>query len=198
MSQQDPIQDLTKLISRLPSLGPRSAKRIVLHLLQNKETLMNPLADQISKTAKDIITCETCGNLDSISPCHICVDPKRSLHSLCVVSSVSDLWALERSGSYKGRYHVLGGVLSALDGVSPKDLRISELHKRLQDQDISEVIFALPATVDGQSTLHYIANSIKDFDITITKLAHGVPIGGELDYLDDGTLSTALKSRSQY
>lgn len=198
-SSSDPIEDLTKMLAKLPALGPRSAKRIVLHLLQEKELLMRPLAMQLLETAERAYECGVCGNIDIQSPCSVCSDKTRHHQTLCIVSGVADLWALERSKSFKGRYHVLGGVLSALDGIGPEHLRIQTLIERLEKENVEEIIFALPATVDGQSTAHYVAERIKktERDVKVTQLAHGVPIGGELDYLDEGTLITALKSRSQ-
>lgn len=193
----DPIESLTRMLAKLPSLGPRSAKRIVLNLLQEKDTLMRPLAAQIIETAENVHECKICGNIDVQNPCHICQNDQRQTKTLCVVANVADLWAMERARSFKGQYHVLGGVLSALDGITPQDLKIGSLLTKLETE-IEEIIFALPATVDGQSTAHYVAEKIKKSapDIKITQLAHGVPMGGELDYLDEGTLMTALKSRS--
>ena len=157
---------------------------------------MDPLIASMTRAAETITACECCGNLDSVNPCRICSDPSRQKISLCVVQQISDLWALERTRSFTGRYHILGGVLSALDGVGPSDLRIDQLIARIRDEGVEEVILALSATVDGQTTAHYIADALKGTQVTTTRLAHGVPIGGELDYLDEGTLVTALKSRS--
>lgn len=196
MQDSSEIKTLTKLLSQLPGLGPRSAKRIILQMLTSKDNLMLPLANALEKAAESITECSHCGNLDNCDPCTICTDERRDKTSLCVVQSVADIWALERTRSYYGQYHVLGGVLSALDGVKPSDLRITSLVDRVGSENIQEVIIALSATVDGQSTSHYIQSQLKEFDIQITKLAHGIPVGGELDYLDDGTLSLALKSRS--
>lgn len=191
-----PLDVLIRQLSSLPGLGRRSAKRIALHLLMNKENLMQPLAKNLNFTAEAIQTCESCGNLDEGSVCRICRDPKRDRDVLCVVATVADLWAIERTKTFKGTYHVLGGVLSALDGVGPKDLAIDSLISNVQEKNIKEVILALSATVDGQSTAHYITDQLHQSDVKISKLAHGVPVGGELDYLDDGTIATALKARA--
>ncbi|MEM6781858.1 MAG: recombination mediator RecR [Pseudomonadota bacterium] len=192
-----PLDNLTKLIASLPGLGSRSAKRIALYLLTHKENTMIPLSAALQDCADSIQECERCGNLDTVQPCRICRNMKRDTGTICVIASVADLWAIERTNSYKGRYHVLGGVLSALDGIGPNDLTIDKLIQKIKDQDISEVIIALSATVDGQSTAHFITDQIMDLgrDVKVTKLAHGVPVGGELDYLDDGTIATALQSR---
>ena len=190
------LEDFIKRLNRLPGLGPRSARRLALTLLEKKEAMLIPLIQSMSRAAESITACDQCGNLDSHNPCRICADPARQTQSLCVVQQISDLWALERTRSYNGRYHILGGVLSALDGVGPRDLRIDQLVSRVREEGIEEVILALSATVDGQTTAHYIADALQDHTVTITRLAHGVPIGGELDYLDEGTLVTALKSRS--
>jgi len=191
------IERLVQLLGRLPGLGPRSARRAVLHLLRKKDALMLPLADALAETAQRIVPCTTCGNLDSQDPCAICTDTRRDDALVCVVESVADLWALERSGSFRGRYHVLGGTLSALDGVGPSDLNIDSLVRRATEGmgTIREVILATNATVEGQTTAHYISDRLAGTGIPISRLAHGVPVGGELDYLDDGTLNTALKAR---
>lgn len=191
-----PLDILIRQLSSLPGLGRRSAKRIALHMLTNKENLMQPLAKNLNHVADIIQTCEACGNLDEGDICRICRDPKRNRDLLCVVATVADLWAIERTGTYNGTYHVLGGVLSALDGVGPQDLALNSLKANIDDKNITEVILALSATVDGQSTAHYITDMIGKPDIKITKLAHGMPMGGELDYLDDGTIATALKARA--
>ncbi len=191
-----PLDILIRQLSSLPGLGRRSAKRIALHLLTNKENLMQPLAKNLNYVADIIQTCESCGNLDEGEICRICRDSKRNREQLCVVATVADLWAVERTGIYNGIYHVLGGVLSALDGVGPKDLRLDSLMANIAAHNIKEVILALSATVDGQSTVHYITDMIGKPDVKITKLAHGMPMGGELDYLDDGTIATAMKARS--
>ena len=192
-----PLDHLVKLIASMPGLGSRSAKRIALHLLTHKDSKMRPLAKSLQETAESIIECETCGNLDTTNPCRICRNTERDGRVICVIASVSDLWAIERTGSFKGQYHVLGGVLSALDGIGPEDLAIDALIKKIQNTEVSEIILALSATVDGQSTAHVLSDHILDLDNPpqITKLAHGVPVGGELDYLDDGTITTALHSR---
>ncbi len=187
---------LVKQLSLLPGLGRRSAKRIALHLLTHKDTQMFPLAKTLNHVGDIIQTCESCGNLDEGEICKICRDSKRDRETICVVASVADLWAIERTRSYRGIYHVLGGVLSALDGIGPKDLAIESLLANINENNAREVILALSATVDGQSTAHYITDLIDNDEITITRLAHGMPIGGELDYLDDGTISTALKARA--
>lgn len=191
-----PLDILIRQLSSLPGLGRRSAKRIALHLLTNKDNLMQPLAKNLDHVADIIQTCESCGNLDEGEICRICRDQKRNRDQLCVVATVADLWAIERTKTYNGTYHVLGGVLSALDGVGPKDLALDSLAANIEQKNISEVILALSATVDGQSTAHYITDMIGKPDIRITKLAHGMPMGGELDYLDDGTIATALKARA--
>jgi len=191
-----PIDVLIRQLASLPGVGRRSAKRIVLHLLVNKDTLLHPLTKNLDHTGEMIVSCEICGNLDEGQICRICRDPKRNRDQICVVSTVADLWAIEKTRIYDGTYHVLGGVLSALDGVSPKDLSIDTLIANVQAQNAKEVILALSATIDGQSTVHYIADLLKGSDVTISRLAHGMPMGGELDYLDEGTIATALKSRA--
>lgn len=191
-----PLDILVKQLSALPGLGRRSAKRIALHLLTNKDAQMLPLAKSLSHTADIIETCESCGNLDEGTICRICRDPKRDRETLCVVASVADLWAIERTRNFRGIYHVLGGVLSALDGIGPKDLTIDNLLENIHENNAKEIILALSATVDGQSTAHYITDLIDNPEIKITRLAHGMPMGGELDYLDEGTISTALKARA--
>ncbi|MBX9620738.1 MAG: recombination mediator RecR [Alphaproteobacteria bacterium] len=190
------LKTLIQLISKLPGLGPRSGKRIALHLLQNRNTTLPALTESLQIAGVKVKDCTYCGNLDSQDPCALCQDVRRDSTLLCVVESVADLWALERSASFKGRYHVLGGVLSALDGVGPQDIRLSSLLQRCQRENIHEVILALNATVEGQATSHYITERLKEVGIThISSLARGVPVGGELDYLDEGTLSAALLSR---
>ena len=189
------IDRLIKLLARLPGLGPRSARRAALSLLKKRESLMEPLTQALATAASSIKACSQCGNLDDVDPCLICQDEKRDNSLICIVEDVADLWALERTGSYKGRYHVLGGVLSALDGVGPEDLNIGTLVDRVRAGRVSEVILATNVTVDGQTTAHYITDRLASSGVKITRLAHGVPVGGELEYLDDGTLMTALKAR---
>lgn len=191
------IDRLIQLLARLPGLGPRSARRSVLQLLKKREAVMKPLALALRDVADTVEVCDSCGNLDTQSPCHVCVDTRRDDSLLCVVEDVADLWALDRSETFKGRYHVLGGNLSALDGVGPEDLNIAALGKRVSSGEIKEVILALNATVDGQTTSHYLAELLVGHDVKVTALAHGVPVGGELDYLDDGTLAAALRARSE-
>ena len=189
------IDRLIQLLARLPGLGPRSARRAVLHLIKRRESLMQPLAQALSDAADAILVCGTCGNLDTMDPCGICMDEVRDCTLVCVVEDVADLWALERTRSFKGRYHVLGGRLSALDGVGPEDLNIAGLVARAEAGNLREVILAMNLTVDGQTTAHYISDRLAGTGVAVTRLAHGVPVGGELDYLDDGTLETALRSR---
>ena len=189
------IERLVSLLAKLPGLGPRSARRAALHLLKKREGLMQPLGQALAEAAEKVKACQRCGNLDTQDPCSVCSDPARDQSTLCVVVEVSDLWALERSGAYYGQYHVLGGVLSALDGVRPEDLRIGSLMSRIQQGGITEVVLALAATVEGQTTAHYLADILADSGVATTKLAHGVPVGDELDHLDDGTLLAALKAR---
>ena len=190
-----PLDHLTHLIGKLPGLGPRSARRVVLFMLKRREALMLPLIDALRDVVGSVQACEICGNWDVQTPCVICRDVLRDPSSLCVVEDVADLWALERSRAFKGRYHVLGGTLSALGGVRPSDLRIDDLLVRVRDGDISEVILALSATVEGQTTAHYVAERLEATGVTVSRLAHGLPVGGELDYLDDGTLTAALQAR---
>lgn len=187
------LETLIRLLARLPGLGPRSARRAALFLLKRREQVMEPLAAAMSAAAAAIRPCSTCGNLDTADPCVLCHDPERDSDTICVVEDLADLWALERTGAYRGRYHVLGGTLSALDGIGPDDLNISRLIGRLGPD--SELILALNATVEGQTTAHYIAERAAPTGARISRLAQGVPIGGELDYLDDGTLTAALKAR---
>ncbi len=189
------IEKLIKIIAKLPSLGTRSSRRIVLQLLKKKETLFLPLIESLTEVSQNIKTCEICGNFDTVSPCSICAGEKRENHQLCVVQDVADLWAMERVAFFKGKYHVLGGILSALDGVAPEDLNIESLVYRIQKEDIKEVILALPATVDGQITSHYLVSKLKDSEIKVTTLAQGIPMGAELDYMDEGTIQLALNSR---
>ncbi len=187
------LDALIELLAKLPGLGPRSARRAALYLLKRRERLMEPLAAALGEAAAAIRTCSLCGNLDTGEPCAICRDPEREASAICVVEDVADLWALERTRAFRGRYHVLGGTLSALDGVGPEDLTIARLLSRLERGQ--ELILALGATVEGQTTAHYIAERVAGMGVTVSRLAQGVPIGGELDYLDDGTLTAALKAR---
>lgn len=194
------IERLIQLLARLPGLGPRSARRVALQMIKKRETLMLPLAAALQQAAEAIRACAVCGNLDTMDTCAICRDPERDVTIICVVEEVGDLWAIERSGAFKGRYHVLGGTLSALDGRGPEQLNIAALMDRLRPGDdgalpVREVILALSATVDGQTTAHYVAERLAGASVAVTRLAHGIPVGGELDYLDDGTLSAALKAR---
>ncbi len=189
------IERLIQLLAKLPGLGPRSARRAALDLLKRRDTVLKPLAAALTTAAETIVTCRTCGNLDSIDPCSICADPKREAGSICVVEDVADLWAIERSGAFKGRYHVLGGVLSALDGIGPDDLSIAKLVERAASPEMREIILATNATVEGQTTAHYVTDRLAGTNVQVTRLAHGLPVGGELDYLDDGTLTAALRAR---
>ena len=190
-----PLDHLTQLLGRLPGLGPRSARRVVLFLLKKREALLLPLIDALRDVANTVQTCDVCGNLDVVQPCAVCKSALRDPSIICVVENVADLWALERSRAFKGRYHVLGGTLSALDGIRPADLKIDALLTRVQDDQCVEVILALSATVEGQTTAHYVAERLQGMGVRVSKLAHGLPVGGELDYLDDGTLTAALHAR---
>lgn len=196
MSATRDIEHLIELMAKLPGLGPRSARRAVLHLIRKRDLLLTPLADVMQTVAATARECLNCGNVGTTDICDICQSEKRANGELCVVEDVADLWAMERSGVFKGRYHVLGGTLSALDAVGPDDLRIPQLVNRLEAETISEVILALNATIDGQTTAHYIADQI-EHRVSVTSLAQGVPIGGELDYLDDGTITAALNARKK-
>lgn len=189
------IENLIALLGRMPGLGPRSARRAVLHLIKKREQLMRPLAKAMAEVAEKILVCTECGNLDTVSPCTICADPRRDAAMICVVEEVGDLWALEKAGVINSRYHVLGGTLSPLDGIGPDDLSIGKLVERARTPGVSEVLLALNATVEGQTTAHYISAELESAGLTISRLAHGVPVGGELDYLDEGTLAAAIKSR---
>ncbi|SET81342.1 recombination mediator RecR [Oceanicella actignis] len=188
------VDRLIEMLARLPGLGPRSARRAALHLLKRRESLMAPLAQTMAEVARTVRPCAECGALATAERCAICADPRRDAGLICVVEDVSDLWAMERSGAYAGRYHVLGGVLSALDGIGPDELRIPDLARRVREGAVREVILALPATMDGQTTAHYIAAQLEGLS-AVTSLAQGVPVGGELDYLDDGTITAALRQR---
>lgn len=191
------IEKLTKTISKLPALGTRSARRIVLQLLKKKNEQLLPLIEALQNVADNIKTCKICGNYDTSEICSICSSSDREFKTVCIVQDVADLWAMERVGFYKGLYHILGGVLSAIDGVTPDDLNIDSLFSRLETGVFEEVILALPATVDGQITTHYLLNKLKDFNIKVTTLAQGIPVGAELDYMDDGTIQMALTSRKK-
>lgn len=190
------IERLIALLAKLPGLGPRSARRAALHLLSRRDAVMRPLAEALAQAADRIRACSECGNLDVTDPCSICVAPDRLDEAICVVETVGDVWALDRAGAFKGRYHVLGGVLSALDGVRPDDLNIAKLVERASREGVSEIVLALNATVDGQTTAHYLGDRLADAGVRVTSLARGVPVGGELDYLDDGTLAAAFRSRA--
>ncbi|MBA4789729.1 MAG: recombination mediator RecR [Pseudomonadota bacterium] len=190
------IERLIQLLARLPGLGPRSARRAALHLIKKRETLMSPLSAALGDVLGKIVECRVCGNLDVCDPCTVCTDPERDAVTLVVVADVGDLWALERSGVLKARYHVLGGVLSPLDGVGPGDLNIASLAERVPREGVREVILALGATVDGQTTAHYLTDLLREAGVTVTRLAQGVPVGGELDYLDEGTLAAAIRART--
>ncbi|WP_136439424.1 recombination mediator RecR [Pacificoceanicola onchidii] len=195
--RNDPIEALIALMARLPGLGPRSARRVVLYLIRKRAQVLRPLAEAMMAVSESARECLNCGNVGTSDICEICEDTRRANGILCVVEEVSDLWAMERAGVFKGRYHVLGGTLSALEGVGPEDLRIPGLINRLETEEITEVILALNATIDGQTTAHYIADQLPG-QVTVTTLAQGVPIGGELDYLDDGTISAALNARKTF
>ncbi|MEE6207759.1 MAG: recombination mediator RecR [Alphaproteobacteria bacterium] len=196
MSNND-IEKLIKIIAKLPALGARSSRRIVLHLLKNKDNKLLPLIQALQDVADNIRTCPVCGNFDTDEPCHICTDLTRDSEVVCVVQDVADLWAMERVGLYKGQYHVLGGILSALDGVTPEDLNMESLFVRLAKGIIKEVILALPATIDGQITSHYLLSRLKEYPVKVTTLAQGLPMGAELDYMDDGTIQLALSARKE-
>lgn len=191
------IERLIQLLAKLPGLGPRSARRAALHLIKKKDQLLVPLADAMGVAVREIGICSVCGTVDTCDPCTICSDPKRDRSVLVVVEDVADLWALERAGAVNARYHVLGGTLSPLDGVGPEDLNLASLVERCAAGDLAEVILAINATVEGQTTAHYIMDQLSHLDVTVTRLAHGVPVGGELDYLDEGTLAQALKARTR-
>ncbi len=192
------IERLIQLLARLPGLGPRSARRASLHLIRKREDLLGPLADAMRVAHERIVVCLTCGNIDTRDPCAVCSDPRRDPGILVVVETVADLWALERVGGLRARYHVLGGTLSPLDGVGPRDLFLDTLPGRVAAENVREVIVAVNATVDGQTTAHYITDLLSHLDVRITRLAHGVPVGGELDYLDEGTLSAAIRQRAPF
>ena len=194
MASQE-IEALTGALARLPGLGPRSARRAVLHLVKKREGALIPLLSALQAVEERLATCSICGNVDTTDPCAICVDPRRDARALCVVEEVADLWALDRSRLFPGRFHVLGGRLSALEGVRPEDLAIDQLVRRVEAGGVDEVVLAMNATLEGQTTAHYIAERLERFPIRLTQLAHGLPVGGELDYLDEGTLAQALRAR---
>jgi len=192
------IERLIQLLAKLPGLGPRSARRAALTLLKKRESLLEPLADALAKAAAALKQCSICGNLDTTEPCLLCREPSRDTGVLCVVEDVADLWALERAQVFRGRYHVLGGALSALDGVTPERLNLPKLMARVKEGGVAEVILAMNATVEGQTTAHYLLDALEPLGVKATRLAHGVPVGGELDYLDEGTLSAAFKARRPF
>ena len=192
------IERLIQLLAKMPGLGPRSARRAALHLIKKKEQLLEPLAGAMAEAAEKVRICSVCGNVDTADPCMICTDARRDGSTIIVVEDVSDLWALERAGSLNARFHVLGGTLSPLDGIGPDQLNIRGLVERLAEGGVGEVILAVNATVEGQTTAHYLTDQLSDFSVKVTRLAHGVPVGGELDYLDEGTLSAALKARTVF
>jgi recombination protein RecR len=192
------IERLIQLLARLPGLGPRSARRVALHLIKKREQLLGPLSEALRVANERIVVCGTCGNLDTDDPCSICRDPRRDVSIIVVVEDVSDLWALERAGAVNARYQVLGGVLSALDGVRPEHLNLDRLVARAAEPGVGEIILALNATVDGQTTAHYVTELLAHLPVKVTKLAHGVPVGGELDYLDEGTLAAAIRQRTAF
>ncbi|HTJ02128.1 MAG TPA: recombination mediator RecR [Methylovirgula sp.] len=192
------IERLIQLLARLPGLGPRSARRAALHLIRKREELLGPLADALQSARDKIIVCSSCGNVDSCDPCTVCRDVSRNKKLLVIVETVADLWALERAKAVSARYHVLGGTLSPLDGIGPKDLNLTSLPDRVANEAVEEVILAVNATVDGQTTAHFITDLLSHLPVRITRLAHGVPVGGELDYLDEGTLAAAIRSRTDF
>jgi recombination protein RecR len=192
------IERLIQLLARLPGLGPRSARRAALFLIKKREQIMGPLAGALQTALEKIQICSVCGNIDTRSPCTVCTDPRREPSIIVVVADVADLWALERAHAVNARYHVLGGTLSPLDGIGPQDLTIDALVKRAHDPEVTEIILALNATVDGQTTAHYITDLLHDANVKVTRLAHGVPVGGELDYLDEGTLAAAIRQRTAF
>ena len=192
------VERLIQLMSKLPGLGPRSARRAALHLIKRKEPLFAPLTAAMAEVLETVGMCTNCGNVDTCDPCTICADPSRDRSVICVVEEVGDLWALERAAVIKGQYHVLGGTLSALEGIGPDDLNIAPLVERAAASEVAEVVLAVNATVDGQTTAHYITDRLEDCDVKVSRLAHGVPVGGELDYLDEGTLAAAVKARRPF
>ncbi|WNJ90582.1 recombination mediator RecR [Bosea sp. 685] len=192
------IERLIQLLAKLPGLGPRSARRAALHLVKKREQLLGPLSEAMAVARERIVVCSNCGNIDTSDPCSLCRDTRRDDGQIVVVADIADLWALERSGAVQGRYHVLGGILSALDGVRPEHLTLEALVARASDPAVKEIILALNATVDGQTTAHFVTDLLAHLPVKVTKLAHGVPVGGELDYLDDGTLAAAIRQRTGF
>lgn len=192
------LERFIKMLGKLPGLGPRSGRRLALHLIKNKDYVMRPLAEAMIAVSDSTVICEHCGNIDSISPCSVCSNPKRDDTTICVVEDVADLWAFERGSIFSGKYHILGGTLSALDGRGPSELKIDKLIERARAGNITEVIIATNATVEGQTTAHYLTSKLAETGVKISRLAYGIPIGGELDYLDEGTLGAALKSRQAF
>jgi recombination protein RecR len=194
MASQE-IEALSSALARLPGLGPRSARRAVLWLVKHRDNALPALLEALAGVSETLVECDTCGNVDTANPCGICADPRRDARALCVVEEVSDVWALDRARLFPGRYHVLGGRLSALDGIGPEDLNIASLLGRVEGGDVDEVVLAMNATLEGQTTAHYIAERLEAHPVRVTQLAHGLPVGGELDYLDEGTLAQALRAR---
>jgi recombination protein RecR len=194
MASQE-IEALSSALARLPGLGPRSARRAVLWLVKHRDSALPALLEALAGVSETLVECAICGNVDTTNPCGICADPRRDARALCVVEDVSDVWALDRSRLFPGRYHVLGGRLSALDGIGPEDLNIASLLARVEGGGVDEVVLAMNATLEGQTTAHYLAERLEAFPVRVTQLAHGLPVGGELDYLDDGTLAQALRAR---
>ncbi|CAN5288867.1 recombination mediator RecR [soil metagenome] len=192
------IERLIQSLARLPGLGPRSARRAALHLIKNRDKLMVPLATALAEARDRVTVCSVCGNVDTVDPCTLCTDPRRDRSVLCVVEEVGDLWALERAGAWSGLYHVIGGTLSAIEGVRPEDLAIGSLVARASEPGFKEVVLAINATVEGQTTAHYITDRLKGLDLHVSRLAHGVPVGGELDYLDEGTITAAMRARRPF
>jgi recombination protein RecR len=192
------IERLIQLLAKLPGLGPRSARRAALHLIKHREKLLEPLSSALADASDKVAVCARCGNVDTVNPCSICIDPRRDQSTICVVEEVGDLWALERAQAWTGLYHVLGGTLSAMEGVRPEDLAIDRLIERAAAGDVREVVLATNATVEGQTTAHYITERLKGLGVSTSRLAHGVPVGGELDYLDEGTLTAAMRSRRPF
>jgi recombination protein RecR len=192
------IERMIQLLAKLPGLGPRSARRAALYLINNREKIMGPLADALGDACEKVSVCSNCGNVDTLNPCTLCCDPVREQNLICVVEEAGDLWALERASAVKGLYHVLGGTLSAIEGVRPEDLNIEKLIERARNEKVNEVVLAVNATIDGQTTAHYITERLKGCNVAVSQLAHGVPVGGELDYLDEGTLAAAMKARRPF